>query len=75
LDKAILGLMPLADDMYALKFTKPYTPVSKEGQAMAINGIIKLLTLYSDNKTNDIIDAETTNIINMANFKAILTAA
>ncbi|MDD5021906.1 MAG: hypothetical protein PHR82_07265, partial [Endomicrobiaceae bacterium] len=75
LDKAIFGLMPLADDMYALKFTKPYTSVSKERQAMAINGIIKLLTVYADNDINDRIEVETTNIINMANFKAVLTAA
>ncbi|GAB1401923.1 hypothetical protein MASR1M68_08340 [Elusimicrobiota bacterium] len=75
LDKAVMQMMPLADDMYALKFTKQYLSVSKETQAQAVNGIIKLLTVYADNDIHDRIAVETAKIMDMANFKAVLMAA
>jgi len=75
LNKVLMGLMPLTDDAYALKFAKQHLSVSNDRQAEAVNGIIKLLTLYADREVYEPITLETAGIINMANFKAVLSAA
>lgn len=74
LNNKLVELQPYADDIYALKFGKKSPLANKETEAKAINGIIELLTLYSDEELKESIKIKTDNI-EMSNFKAVLSAA
>ncbi len=74
LNNKLVELQPYADDMYALKFGKKNPLANQETEAKAVNGIIELLTLYSDEEIKESIKIKTDNI-QMSNFKAVLSAA